>query len=86
MNEKSQEESVETPLFTCPLASPGLEIDYTNYRGERAIRRVNPLLCSVKSTKYHPEVQMILTAVDLDKRVIRDFAVRDIHSWKLANS
>ena len=57
-------------------------IDYTNWRGERAVRRVRPISIRYVSTRYHPDCQWILRAVDLDKDEQRDFSMKDIHSWK----
>jgi hypothetical protein len=57
-------------------------IDYTNYRGERALRRV--ILGSVKftSNEWYPEKQWLITAFDIDRNLWRDFAMRNIHGWK----
>lgn len=58
-----------------------VEIDYTNWRGERSVRRVHVFGIVFKSTEWHPEPQYLLWAVDLSKRAERYFAMRDIHSW-----
>ncbi len=57
-------------------------IDYTNYRGERAHRRVLPHRLWFGTADWHPEPQWILDAWDVEKGVIRSFAMRDIHSWE----
>lgn len=60
----------------------GLELwfTYRNWRGEVGRRRV--LASSVRmswgSTEWHPEPQMLMTAVDLDKHAMRAFAWKDI--------
>lgn len=59
----------------------GVTIDYTNYRGERSLRRVLPLDILFGSTEFHPEPQWLLTAIDEDKKAERVFAMKDIHSW-----
>jgi predicted DNA-binding transcriptional regulator YafY len=56
-------------------------IDYTNWRGERALRRILPLSLSFENNQWHPETQWILEAVDVEKNVIRGFALANIHSW-----
>ncbi len=57
-------------------------IDYTNYRGERAIRRIRPIKIEYESNEWHEERQWLLYATDLDKEnAVRTFALENIHSW-----
>lgn len=60
---------------------PPVTIDYTNHRGERALRSIRPIRLRWGSTAYHPQAQWLLEAWDEDKRVERTFALADIHSW-----
>lgn len=60
-------------------------IDYTNYRGERALRRIWPRGISFGTTEYHPEPQWLLLAFDLEKQADRHFAMKDIHAWGRLN-
>lgn len=57
-------------------------IDYTNYRGERSMRRIRPISMNFVSNEWHPEEQWLLTADDVEKAAIREFAMKDIHSWQ----
>ncbi len=57
-------------------------IDYTNWRGERGMWCIKPIKIRFNSTKWHPEDQWLLTAIDLENENERDFAIKDIHSWK----
>lgn len=65
-------------------------IDYTNYKGERRERRVQPLTVWFGFTAYHPTEQWLLRAIDLERidqgvimrDAIRDFACADIHTWR----
>lgn len=57
-------------------------IDYTNYRGERGMRRIRPLSMRFESSEYHEGEQWLLRAVDIEKGATRDFAMKDIHSWR----
>lgn len=62
-----------------------VRIDYTNWKGERATRTIqpmgpNPLFFG--STEHHPDLQWLLKAYDWDKNQDRVFALRDIHSWE----
>jgi predicted DNA-binding transcriptional regulator YafY len=57
-------------------------IEYTNWRGERGFRRIKPISIDYTSTKWHPDPQWIMDALDLDRNAVRSFAMRDIHSTK----
>jgi hypothetical protein len=57
-------------------------IDYTNWRGERALRRIEPVGIYWGSNEWHPKEQWLLDARDYGKREQRTFAMKDIHSWK----
>jgi predicted DNA-binding transcriptional regulator YafY len=57
-------------------------IDYTNWRGERAVRRVVPQMILFANNEWHPEAQWLLEAVDADTGEARTFALKNIHSWK----
>jgi hypothetical protein len=65
-----------------------VNIDYTNWKGERRIRRILPMRMCYASTEWHPERQWILEAADLDDAIgkdeviIKGFAMKDIHSWE----
>jgi len=52
-----------------------IQVDYTNWRGEPALRRIIPEKIWFGATKFHPEPQWLLRAVDVDKREVRDFAL-----------
>lgn len=57
-------------------------IIYKNWRGEVAERRIVPESFFYGATQWHPENQWFMRAFDLDKQEYRDFALKDIHSWK----
>lgn len=66
----------------CILPVPDeVRILYTNWKGERAWRRIIPLAIWKGDTQWHPEVQVLLKAFDIDKGAERDFACRDIECW-----
>ena len=54
---------------------------YKNWKGVTAWRRVQPQRLWFGASAYHPEAQLFLKALDLDKNETRDFAVRDIQEW-----
>lgn len=60
-------------------------IDYTNWQGVRAERRVSPQFFLFDSNEWHPEPQWLMCAFDYSKGENRTFAMKDIHSWKDAN-
>lgn len=57
-------------------------LDYTNHRGERALRRVVPKRVWFGSTAWHPADEWLLEALDLDRQAQRDFALSGIHSMQ----
>jgi predicted DNA-binding transcriptional regulator YafY len=61
-----------------------VEIEYVNLRGEQSSRRIVPHAIHFGSSEWHPEPQWLLHAEDLRKGERRDFAMKDIKSWKPA--
>lgn len=62
------------------LAEQGspLEVIYTNYRNETATRVLRPLELWFGTSEYHPEEQYFLKALDCERMVTRDFALKDM--------
>jgi predicted DNA-binding transcriptional regulator YafY len=58
-----------------------VEIDYTNWRGERGKRWIVPNRIAFESSQWHPEAQWVLHAYDVEKNAERSFAMKDIHDW-----
>lgn len=61
-------------------------IDYTNYRGIRSMRRIQPLSLAYESNEYHPTKTWLLKAVDVDKGEVRTYALDEIRTWFPASS
>lgn len=59
-------------------------IDYTNWRGIRRLRCIEPRGIQFKSTKHHPEPQWLMVAIDREDGKQKDFAIKDIHCWEPA--
>lgn len=59
-----------------------VEINYTNWRGVTADRKVFPISLWFGSTEWHRDPQWLLHAKDIKSGDIRDFAMSSIHSWK----
>jgi len=59
-------------------------LDYTNHKGRRDLRRVVPTGHKLHwgSTEHHPDEQWLLEAYDLDRKALRTFAMKDVHSWR----
>ena len=58
-------------------------INYTNWKGVTALRRIIPKKIFFGSTEWHKEEQWLLEAFDVDKNADRSFAVKDIKSWQV---
>lgn len=59
-------------------------IDYTNWKGVRRERVVEPVSIVFSHSPWHPETQWLLEAIDAEDGVAKHFAMRDIHSWRPA--
>ncbi len=55
-----------------------LSFSYTNWRGETALRRVEVITIWFGSTKWHPDKQWLMRAIDVDRGEARDFAMKDM--------
>lgn len=78
----------EVPFDEIPIEATRariVEIDYTNYRGERSTRLIIPGRMHFGATEYHENPQWLLDAVDVQRSVNRTFALGDIHAWKAAS-
>jgi predicted DNA-binding transcriptional regulator YafY len=58
-----------------------VRILYTNYRGETALRKILPIRVHFGETRWHPEPQWLLDAMDVEKGEERSFAMKDIRAW-----
>ena len=56
-------------------------IDYTNWRGERRTRRIQPISITFGSNQWHKEPQWLLLAQDVELNKHRTFAMSGIHAW-----
>lgn len=59
-------------------------VDYTNYAGQRRMRKILPIDLVFGSNKWHPSPQWLLIAMDMEKQEERTFAMENIHSWSAA--
>ncbi len=58
--------------------APEITVIYKNWRGETAVRRIKPISQWFGATEYHPEPQWLMKALDVEKGVERDFAIKDM--------
>jgi predicted DNA-binding transcriptional regulator YafY len=65
------------------MSDRSVTIDYTNWQGERATRRILPSHIYWGSNQWHPQPQWLMSAYDLDKHCERTFALSSIHSWSI---
>jgi predicted DNA-binding transcriptional regulator YafY len=73
----------KTPVHLL-LSTQRITFVYTNWRGETATRTVAPTIIWYGSTKWHPEPQWFMTATDVEKNQLRDFAVKDMKDVRYA--
>lgn len=59
-------------------------IDYVNWRGERALRRIKPERIFFGSNEWHQTPQWLLKARDIEKQSERTFAMSGIIAWEPA--
>jgi predicted DNA-binding transcriptional regulator YafY len=61
-----------------------VEIDYTNFRGKREIRRIVPIKMYFGRNKFHEAdgEAWFLVAWAVDRRAYRTFNLKKIHEWK----
>lgn len=59
-----------------------VEIDYTNWRGERSKRLIHPVDLIFTSNAWHLNKQWLVKAIDLETGDHRTFAMVNIHSWR----
>jgi predicted DNA-binding transcriptional regulator YafY len=58
-------------------------IVYTNHRGEKGERRIEPIRLRFGESLWHPEAQWLLDAWDLEKNEMRTFAMKNIELWRV---
>lgn len=54
-----------------------ISVDYINWRGKTRTRKIIPLSIAFGSTKYHQEPQWLLTAIDTEDKIEKQFALKD---------
>jgi predicted DNA-binding transcriptional regulator YafY len=55
---------------------------YTNYKAEKRFYIIIPHTIEFSKNDFHKEEQWLLTATDVERNVLRSFAMKDIHSWR----
>lgn len=55
-----------------------MKVVYTNHRGERRERDIDPVTLYWGSTEFHPDPQWMLEVYDHGKKTRRDYALKDI--------
>lgn len=67
------------------MKSREVMIDYTNWRGERRVRRITPISVAWTNTEHHPKLQWLLLCMDWEHGGERRmFAMSGIHEWREA--
>jgi predicted DNA-binding transcriptional regulator YafY len=58
-----------------------VEIDYTNWRGERRWRPIRPISLNFESNEWHQNSQWLLEAIDLQDGQTKTFSMATVHGW-----
>ena len=75
----SDQKTTEPTTFGMPIhGSHEVTFVYRNWRGEPAACRVGAMSVWFGSTKWHPEPQWLMRAIDLEKMETRDFSMKDM--------
>ena len=75
----------ETPsplVFTNSDHTQDVEFTYTNWKGVTRQRRAYFMKFFMGSSEWHPELQWLVTGMDLEKQAERTFALKDISNLK----
>jgi hypothetical protein len=59
-------------------------IDYTNWKGDRRMRRIRPIGIAYCANRWHPKAQWMIEALDLEDpapKQVKFFPLASIHSW-----
>jgi hypothetical protein len=61
-----------------------VKIDYTNWRGVRSTRLIQPIEIRFEENEWHKPAQWLLIAIDHSDRNYQEkgFAMKNIHSWE----
>lgn len=78
MGDVNLSEEVLNVLKGSSVDEATIKVFYTNYRGEKAERKIIPLRTYYGENEYHKEKQWILVVWDLDKNDYREYAFKDI--------
>lgn len=54
-----------------------ISVRYTNWRGETRVRQIKPLDVFWGSNEWHTEEQWLLRAIDVERSIVRVFALKD---------
>ena len=66
------------------VATRRITFEYTNWRGETRTRTVEPADVWFGRNEWHLEPQWFMTAADIEKGAMRDFAMRDMKEVRYA--
>ena len=77
--------------MSATMKSRLVEIDYTNYKGERRKRLIYPISMKFTENEWHKGLQWIVVAIDYGDNpnglgLERSFAMTGIHSWAPAKT
>ena len=59
-----------------------VEVNYVNFRGEKAWLKIMPLSMRFGTSKWHQEPQFLLKVLDVKKFKVREFAMNHCEQWR----
>ena len=77
---QAQETSAIPVIGVTELGHP-INVRYTNYRGETAVRSIVPIRFFWGSNEYHKEEQWLVEVFDVERHAMRIYALKDIAEW-----
>ena len=73
----NEEELLKRILGNKKLEDIAIKVVYKNWEGKEGIRHIIPIRIYYGSTKWHKEKQWLMEVYDLDKKAMRDYALKD---------
>ena len=85
MNQWEAESKRQAAAHAAMTAFRPVKVMYTNHRGERRRRHVQPVRFYYGATPWHPTPGTLLDCIDLETGQERTFALSGISEWEEEN-
>ncbi len=81
LNMHMRSDEIQRAAIPASRLNNPIKVQYTNYRGETAVRTIVPLSFEFGRTDYHPHEQWLVKVWDVDRNAERLYALKDISKW-----